>query len=221
MNNLFEEKRTLFLLLLSLVFLGLLTVYLFFLQPLSAELRSTKSANVSLEDDIAVLEAMKDPDTRKDIDTLLLQKKIPLDPELEKLLLTFQEIEQTSGSRIDAVEFSYDGNDPEFDFSDEEKDAEGNQENETKANTEDDEKDDPKEDINKPEKLHLVTAELTVLSPDHEHFMKFIKEVEALERVTRVDQLELFQPTEEDLDFQEKADQSVEFIMTVTTFYYK
>lgn len=234
MNNLFEEKRTLFLLLLSLIFLGLLAVYLFFIQPLSGELRTAKNTSVSLEADIDVFEAKNSPElSKKDIDTLLLQKKVPLKPELEKLLLTFQEIEQTSGSRIDEVEFEYDGSEPEFDLGQEEEKESGenaeDQENSSDEDTDGESQEDSAieenadentEDSTKPEKLHLVTAKLTVLSPDHEHFMKFIKEIEALKRVTRVDKLEFFKPAEKELEFQENPNETMAFTIHVTTFYY-
>ncbi|RWR11858.1 hypothetical protein QNH23_00055 [Siminovitchia fortis] len=225
MNNLFEEKRTLFLLLLCLVFLGLLALYLFFLQPLSAELQNTRNMNASLESELAVLEAKKDPESGQDIDTLLLQKKVPLNPELEKLLLTFQQIEQTSGSRIEEVDFLYDGSEPEFDFVKEE-DEESNRveqdsTNEKEPSSSEKTSSENSEDTEKPDKLHLVTAKLNVLSPDHEHFIHFLREIEKLERVTRVDQLQVNKPTEQVLDFHEKPDKTVSFTVDVTTFYYE
>lgn len=222
MNNLFEEKRTLFLLLLCLIFLGLLALYLFLLQPLSAELQSTKNGNTSLESEIAVLEAKKNPESQKDIDSLLLQKKVPLHPELEKLLLTFQEIEQTSGSRIEIVDFLYDGKEPEFDFVQEEN-GENNINGQDSANAEKPEETSSanNEDTEKPDKLHLVTAKLNVLSPDHEHFIQFLREIEKLERITRVDQLQVNKPTEQVLEFQENPNKTVSFNVDITTFYYE
>ncbi|MFD1708772.1 hypothetical protein ACFSCZ_19030 [Siminovitchia sediminis] len=226
MNNLFEERRTLFLLLLGIVFSVLLTGYVWLIQPLSSELKGKKNSHVSLEEEIAVLKAQQQAHQQTaNADALLLQKKVPLQPELEKLLLSFQELEYTNGSRINQVEFLYDGTEPEFDF------AEG--ENGSDSSSSHNQAQDPESSEerntgtsettpgqNKPDNLHTVTAKLSVLSPDYEHFIRFVQDVESLERITRVDQLEFFLPAEKDLAFQADSNESVAFTLQVTTFYY-
>ncbi|MBS4208949.1 type 4a pilus biogenesis protein PilO [Bacillus sp. FJAT-50079] len=193
MNNLFEEKRTLFLLLLSLFFLLLLSIYLAFLQPLSSELQSKKNMKVTLEGDIAILEAKSKSEAENSVEDSPLLSKIPLHPELEKLVLSFQKVETASDSLINNIEFHYDSNENEVD-----------EEGENAAST----------GVSKPDGLHSITAELTVLSPDYDHFMKFMNEIEMLDRITSVDQLKFFQPD------QESSTSIMNFTIVITTYYF-
>src|SRR5690606_36513771 len=114
---------------------------------------------------------------------------------------------------------------PEFDFVKEEDEESNTDEqdstNEEEPSSSEETSSDSSDDAEKPDKLHLVTAKLNVLSPDDEHFIHFLREIEKLERVTRVDQLQVNKPTEQVLDFHEKPDKTVSFTVDVTTFYYE
>lgn len=217
MNSLFQEKRGSILMLIVLFFILLGTLYFVFVRPQSEQLKSILQAKEMLQTDVNVLEKKIDNlSNEPNIDMKVLEEKMPLAPELDALLLSFQELEQVTGSRINEIDFAYDGELPEVELEEESESTEAN----------DGESEEKKEermiDINLDmEELGLVTAELTVLSPDYDHFLHFVKEVEKQERVTRVDQLEFTKPGERELNFTKDPDETVEYKVQVTTFYFK
>lgn len=226
MNNLFKENARIFSLLLVLLFVLLIVVYFVFVNPQSKQLKAAKQNVSNLESEIAALEASRNQSKDSlDSDTLLLEKKVPITPELEDLLLTFQEIELVSGSRIENIEFSYDGELPEKNTgSEESKDNQSNENSENsndanKTNENDDSQPAGTSESSKPEFLKVITAKMDVLSPDYDSFQEFLQELEKRERIMRVDKLKFEKPAEKDL--LDGSGETITFTIEATTFYYK
>jgi type IV pilus assembly protein PilO len=225
-NNLFRENARIFSLLIVLLFVLLIVVYFVYVSPQSKQLKAAKQNVSNLESEIAALEANRDRSTDDlDSDALLLKRKVPLNPELENLLLTFQEIELVSGSRIENIVFRYDGELPENDSSSEE--SQENQSTDADENTNDanataeNNDSEPANTINgnNPEFLKLITAAMDVLSPDYDSFQEFLQELEKRERIMRVDKLTFKKPAEREL--LDGSDETITFTIEVTTFYYE
>lgn len=219
MNNLFKENARIFSLLLVLLFVLLIVVYFVFVNPQSKQLKAAKQNVSNLESEIAALEASRNQSKDSlDSDTLLLEKKVPITPELEDLLLTFQEIELVSGSRIENIEFSYDGELPENHSGSGE--SQENQSNDANDATENNESEPINtSNGNKPEFLRVITAKMDVLSPDYDSFQEFLQELEKRERVMRVDKLTFEKPAEKEQ--LEGSGETITFTIEATTFYYK
>src|SRR5690625_485745 len=120
MNNMFEENRSTFLMLVGLMFVLLMVLYFAFISPLLSDLKEKKSSQVDLQNDIAVLEKklqqLDESEEEFEQEQLELQKKIPLTRELEEIVLILQEIELHSSSVIEEINFYYDGSLPTSDF---------------------------------------------------------------------------------------------------------
>lgn len=74
--------------------------------------------------------------------------------------------------------------------------------------------------INLPTNVKLITINLSVASPDFEHFQLFLQELEKLERITRVDTLTFTKPAERELLYEKDGSQAVTADVQITTFYY-
>ncbi|RLL47868.1 hypothetical protein D8M04_00895 [Oceanobacillus piezotolerans] len=230
MNNLFQENKKPFLLLLGLLFLLIIVFYFLFFQPLMKDLKSKENSLTQLDNEVAVLGiAVKKAEAKvsqdeSNIEQLRLADKMPANPELEKLILTLEEIAMVSGSRFDSISFSYDGTVPER-ASEEETDETSNQESieETAEPSESEEIEEQTEVINmeeKPEGLQVVNISMSVISPDYEQFLTFMKEIENQERMMTVSSMDFQQPSESEL----LADEAIESVVSnvnITTFYYE
>lgn len=224
MNNIFQEKRNTFLLLIGLLFILLMVIYLAFLRPLSGELKMKESSLIDLQGNIASLEKevslLAEDETEIEIEQISLQKRIPLTKELENLVLTLQEIELVSLSRIESIEFHYDSSLPTSDFLSE---SESDDEDEEIANEEatGDTETIPAIDLSeKPESLQIITVRMDVLSPTYEDFLHFITEIEQQERIMSVSRLYFEKPTEEELIIAEEPDETMTYSVEIITFYY-
>ncbi|RDW21569.1 hypothetical protein [Oceanobacillus chungangensis] len=240
MNNLFQENKKSFLLLLGLLFILIIVAYFLFYQPMTKELQKQENQKTQLESDIATYHAqLNNADNvaslNKDIEIMKLAKFMPSTPELENFLMTIGEIELLSGSRIYDITFSYDGTLPERTV-----EEEGTADTESAETAEEDTSDEasavadaePKADavevetppviemIEKPENLRLITASMNVASPDYEHYQQFIQEIEKQERIMMVNRIEFEKPAESELMLGEDVDESIVSTIDVTTFYY-
>src|SRR5690625_2470808 len=120
MNNIFQEKRSAFLLLVGLLFVLLIVLYFAFISPLLSDLKGKKASQVDLQNDIAILEKqlqqLDESQEEFEQEQIALQKKIPLTRELEEIVLILQDIELQSSSVIELIDFHYDSSLPTSDF---------------------------------------------------------------------------------------------------------
>lgn len=70
-----------------------------------------------------------------------------------------------------------------------------------------------------PSQLKLITFNISVLTKDYNHFNTFIKELESIERINRIDQVEFSMPGEEQ-GYDEEFEEAISARIQVTTFYY-
>lgn len=228
MNNIFQEKRNTFLLLIGLLFVLLIVLYFAFISPLLSDFKGKKASQVSLQNDIAVLEKqleqLADVQEEFEQEQLELQKKIPLTRELEEIVLILQDMELQSSSLIESIDFYYDSSLPTSDFL-YELDSDEVIEDEDSSVVEGVENDDEASraiDLNeKPESLQIITIRMDISSPTYDDFLHFITEIEQQERIMSVSGLHFEKTSEEGLVLAEELDETITYQVELITFYYQ
>lgn len=231
MNNFFEGNRRISVILLSLFFLLLLVVYFLFFRPLTEEREEAEWQAAQLAEEVENLQKQADEAdeavAKTDIDDIekkRLAKKIPIEPGLQEFLLSLQEIELVSESKIIDYSFTYDGNLPERQISEEVEEEGEDDENlsieleefsvEVEMGTEE-------EALARalPKEVRLITVRLELYSPDYKQLQAFLQEIEKQERIMIISHLEFQKPGE--FDLLELDDESILTEIDVTTFYYE
>ncbi|KFL44432.1 hypothetical protein CH76_01075 [Lysinibacillus sp. BF-4] len=185
-----------------------------------ASLQSTITTLTATRDtalaDIAAFDA-------KDLDagTLArLQKQVPKERGVEYILRDLEDIEMLTRSRIENISFSeYD--EPMLErklglTETTEEELAAQLANETV------EEEEPLYNAalaEAPEGLQIITYQVELLTPDYKTLRTFIREVEGLERIIKIDVVQLSQPGEE-VKFAEVVDYTVSASLQLTTFFY-
>lgn len=218
MNELVSNKRTAFLLIVTLVVLILGAIYYYVIYPLQNERDSKANIVKVLQTEVAALNEQyqsAQADERPTENTFQLEKQVPITRELDELIRSIEEIELVSDSRIESVEFNnYDENVAESTLVPEETE-------ETEGSVEDGEVApvSPVAETVLPNKLKLITFNVTILSKSFEHFTLFVEEVEKMNRIIRIDQVSMVAPGEEEI-VDKSYEEAIEAIIQITTFYY-
>ena len=240
MNNLLEDKKNLVLLGIIL-FLLLALLYFYWVKPLKDEVTASLQEVERLEQTIEQLTAeitAEEKKTEVDGDSYQLIKKLPLSRQVDEFLLSLLEIEIVSQSQIESIAFNnyegelsdsdrIDGGESESEVAEQEETAD--EEVHLDKASEDDTADleepgnPPVSDVadRLPENVRLITLQLDVISPNFERSQKFLKELEKLERLVRVDSLSFTNPGEMELLEADEADIPINMSVTLTTFYYR
>ncbi|WAA08876.1 hypothetical protein [Fervidibacillus albus] len=228
MNELLGEKKKVALFLIIILFLILGLLYVYVLLPVKNEVEQKESSFRQLESEVLMLQT--ELNQQEDLDlanTFFLEKTLPRSRAIDELVLDLQQIEYVSNSRIEAIDFSnYDGSFSDLDLpetfeeseqgTDETADSENNS-----TNIDDDAANSAVTYTNTlPENVKFITLQLSVTSPDFDHFFTFLEEVEKLERVVNVDQLTFSKPGEQELLSDEPDAEFIRTDMQLTTFYY-
>lgn len=210
MNLRLEKKNIIILtaavLLAVLVYVG---AYFLYISPLKgslalkeSQLKSEQQLNTTIETRLASADT-------NDISTVELQKKLPVDPMIEQLVLDLEKAEIISNSYITSMEFNSDTAQDATLLA--ESQAQGTetqtQENETITA---DETDIPA--IPMPEGVAKTTVTLTVESDTYFDLERFIETLEKLKRVVVVDSISFSGPEEID----SLSDEASPIIMTLT-----
>lgn len=244
MSDFLQEKKKIVLFTAIILFLLLGLAYFYLITPIKDDVASSKNNVSGLEAEIKSLKAQAEQEPTEE-NTAKLEKKMPTSRSIDELLRHLQEIELVSNSRIDSISFNnYDGELSETDVAieDEKENQDGeNAGDESTGGTEDgqavdeaesgadtttnEDTDTPPEsdlanDTNLPSNVKLITLNLSVVSPDFEHFQQFLQELEKLERITRVDTMNFTKPAERELLFEEDSTESITMDVQITTFYY-
>lgn len=245
MDTIRENKRAAILLLGALIALILAGVYYLYILPLEAENDAKRNANNLVQAEIAILQEQSGDgviETPLEDNPYELMKKVPKGRELDKIIRTMEEIEMITGTRIGGISFNvYDGLGSEG-FTQEEEEEVVNEEPEEQAedtatDPETSEPGDPSQEAREdaeeepapvstisvadlPMELKMITLSLdTVTANSEEALLQIIQEIEQLERVYRIDTIDLGLPKEDQL-----ADPEAEVLytaqITLTTFYY-
>ena len=183
------------------------------LQSTIATLTATRDTALA---DIAAFDA-------KDLDagTLArLQKQVPKERGVEYILRDLEDIEMLTRSRIENISFSeYDAPMLERKLGltkTTEEELAAQLANETV------EEEEPLYNAalaEAPEGLQIITYQVELLTPDYKTLRTFIREVEGLERIIKIDVVQLSQPGEE-VKFAEVVDYTVSASLQLTTFFY-
>lgn len=220
------------LLLIALVAALLFALYYYVILPKKEEVEMLQSSISTTQSEIASLqEQIEEINANRSLDhaTLInMRKKVPATRSLENLVLNIEETQYVSGTKILTIEFNnYDDLVSETELenpyasSEEEEGTDGTVE---EGSTEGEEQEEtPVSTISQeslPPELKLVTFEIVVASPDFDHLVAFIKEIEKIERIMHIDIIEFALPGEE-LELSDIPVGSIEATVQVTTFYYE
>lgn len=221
MKERMNDNKTLILLLgiLALVILGALYYYVVYPKMehekrIASSIEQLAVDNRHLKEDILAY-AELDEDAE---DTFDLRKKLPGNRNVSELLLSLEEAELVSEAKIQSIAFNnYDGLVSESGYGvtgEEDVDEAGETEGQ-----EDDEIPETKIDIETlPTALKLLSFNVQVEVQDYDHLLTFIREVEAIERLKRIEDIAFSSGGEAELKGAE-ADEAMVVTLQVTTFY--
>ncbi len=211
MNELVSNKKTASLLLVAFLVVILAAIYFYFINPLLAEKSLIETSLSSVESEVAILEsglasANSEKEEERDIDTL--HSKVPLERELEKILLLLESVKATSDATVQTITFNnYDSVVAETELV-----TSGTSEEES-APTDEESGDDvpvsPVANLSLPYELKLLTFNVNILTKDYNSLLLFINEMESVERVIKVDQITL-----------STSEEGLASSVQITTFFY-
>lgn len=221
MKDAINDNKTLVLLLgiLAVVVLGAFYYYLVY-PKIDHEKNTANSihhltAEINhLEQEVFSLSQVKESTTN----IFELRKKIPATRAVSELLLSLQEVELMSKAKMQSIAFNnYDGLVSESDYAREE-----DGESKVAVESEDDVVEgvpQTKIDVDAlPDTLKLLSFSLEVEVQDYDHLLIFIKEVEANERIKRIEDIEFTQGGEVELEVKD-PNKSMIVTLQITTFY--
>lgn len=186
--------------------------------------------NSALENQVATL-SVGSPDETNDFE---LRNKLPMNRELDNLLHTINEVELMSESQIVSIAFNnYDEEVSQSIFASQKDEEEADVEAEEKVDVdtdtevEDAEVDDEVDETKPvtpidtellPDELKLISLNIVLSVLDYDHLLKFLNEVEEVERVIRIDSVNFSKSGEEKMA-QENPDERITVSVQLTTFY--
>lgn len=229
MNSVSSSKNTTILLVIALSMALLFAVYYYVVKPKQDDAESVSREVTTLKAEISSLEenlvTFREQQSQTNINEFALRKKVPATRAIDTLILSMEEIEYVTGSRILSIDFNnYDEQVSASGLEDPNATTE-TKEQETTEETQNNEQSEalPVSTIaveNLPPSLKLITFNINVMSPNNENLQQFIKEVEKIERVMHIDTIDFSLPVEENI-FLEDATDVVFADVQVTTFYYE
>lgn len=233
MNSISSSKNGTLLLVIALAMALLFAIYYYVVKPkqddaqaIHSEVNNLKAEILSLEQTLVEAQSQQ---SSTNVNEFTLRKKVPDNRAIDSLILSIEEIEFVTGSRIQSVEFNnYDILVSDSGYLDPTASAETEMEEGTEPTapaTEDgvESTELPVSTIaveTLPPSLKLVTFNVNVASPNDVRLQQFIKEIEKLERVMHIDTIDFSLPGEE-AAFSEGATDVVTASIQITTFYYE
>lgn len=226
MNKLTSNKNSSIILLLVLIAALLFALYYYVLQPKLDEVRVKTNSVEELQQQITEinkeLTALNERQGELNTDNLIMRQKVPETRAINKIILDMVEIEEVTGTHVESLNFNnYDTAVAQSEVSDpselEKAEAEVN------GDQIDSEESVPVSSIvkeNLPKNLKLVTFSVNVVALDFHTLEQFLKEIEQLERVMKIDTINLTIPGEQDL-LKKEVDVTIKATVQVTTFYYE
>lgn len=226
MTNLLNSKKSGLLLLVLLIASLLFALYYYVILPKKDDVRAKEASIQSLQTEIKSLEqSLTSFDEQLEVpmqETLEMQKKVPSARAVEQVLRDMVEIEEVTGTRMESLTFNnYDEPVADANVAQTntvaEAEAKVNEENQENTETP------PVSTIaqeNIPPELKLVTFTFDIGALTFDSMVTFLKEVEKLERVMKIDTINMTIPGEkEKLD--KEADHTIQATVQITTFYYE
>ncbi|QEY19254.1 potassium transporter [Psychrobacillus sp. AK 1817] len=225
MNELVSNKQTGYLLLVALIAVLLGALYFFLINPLKEEKESKEVIISNVRNEIDLLSTQLNTSVVEEENTFLLEKKVPLTRELDRLVQSIEKVELISEARIASIDFNnYDEIVADSSLATTETEVPSNEPVITEEELLDgelapDTPVSPVANTTLPPQLKLITFKITVLAKDYDHLSTFIKEIESLERIYRIDEIEFSLAGEEEL-YDRDTQEAVSATIQVTTFYY-
>ncbi|QBK25740.1 potassium transporter [Ureibacillus thermophilus] len=228
MMKLTSGKNSSTLLLIALVAALLFALYYYILLPkkeeaasLESSILSTRSEIESIQQQIEELNASKNAEHA----TLFeLRKKVPATRNLDDIVLKIEETQYVTGTKILSIHFNnYDELVSSSQLESPNVPTEEGENGEDATTEAEDSEETPVSPIakeNLPSELKLITFEVRVESPDFNHLVNFIKEIEKIKRIMHIDAINFSLPGEES-EFDEDSEDSITATVKVTTFYYE
>ena len=236
MNSISSSKNGTLLIVIALAMALLFAVYYYVVKPKQDEGQMIRSEISSLHTEIAAIEETiatnESQQSQTNVNEFALRKKVPDNREIDELILSIEEMQYVTDSRIQSIDFNnYDAlvsssglQDP-LSAPETEEGAVTESTESTPDLTEDMEASEelPVSTIavkTLPPSLKLITFNINVAAPNDVNLLQFIEEIEKKERVMRIDIIDFALPGEED-KFAEEASEIVTADIQVTTFYYE
>lgn len=230
-----ENKRSVVLLIFLLIAVIFVAGYYYLILPKKEEVVMKETSVLNLQAEISNLDQqnslLEDEALEEQESLYTLRKKVPESRAIDQLLLSIQEIEFVTNSKVDNIAFNnYDGLVaesglivPEDETIDETVTEETTEQGETTTETTETVTEEPPvspiASEAMPPNLKLITVSLDIRSEDYESLKEFLKELEALERVTRIDSIDFGLPGESK-EFEEDASDVTSASVQITTFFY-
>lgn len=204
-------------------------------------MEAKESSNITLQQEVSTIQeqiALIEKNGKSNrTSNLTLRKKVPQTRAIDEVIRNIEEMEVVTGTRVEAMDFNnYDSLVMESTITDPNSTNSEEQANTQQSATEADEQAVAKNDetpevkdkiptatLNKdslPKELKLVTFDIEVVALDNKAMVEFIKEIENIDRVMKIDAID-FTLTGEEAKFQEDADTTLKATIQVTTFYYE
>lgn len=235
-----SSKNSTILILTAFIAAILFALYYYIVTPKLEEVDAKESLISSLQQEMSTIQKqitlIEENGKSASTSNLTLRKKVPQTRAVDEVIRNIEEIEAVTGTRIEAMDFNnYDSlvldstiTDPNLANSEEQADTQQSGNEAEKQSAENDESAEVKDKIplatlNKdslPKELKLVTFTIDVVALDNNAMVEFIKEIEKIDRVMKIDAID-FTLTGEEEKFQEDADTTLQSTIQVTTFYYE
>lgn len=228
MMKLTSGKNSSTLLLIALVAALLFALYYYILLPKKEEAASLESSILSTRSEIeSIQQQMEELNASKNAEhaTLFeLRKKVPATRNLDDIVLKIEETQYVTGTKILSIHFNnYDELVSSSQLESPDVPTEEGENGEDATTEAEDSEETPVSPIakeNLPSELKLITFEVRVESPDFNHLVNFIKEIEKTKRIMHIDAINFSLPGEEN-EFDEDSEDSITATVKVTTFYYE
>ena len=226
MTRLLNSKKSGILLLVLLIASLLFALYYYVILPKKDEVRAKEASIQSLQTEIKSLEqSLTSFDEQLEVpmqDTLEMQKKVPNARAVEQVLRDMVEIEEVTGTRMESLTFNnYDEPvaNANVDQTNTVAEAEAKVNEENQENTDTPPVSTIAQDKIPPE-LKLVTFTFDIGALTFDSMVTFLKEVEKLERVMKIDTINMTIPGEQE-KLDKEADNTIKATVQITTFYYE
>ena len=236
-----SSKNSTILILTAFIAAILFALYYYILTPKLEVVDAKESSNNALQQEITTIQeqiALLEKNGKSNsTSNLTLRKKVPQTRAIDEVIRNIEEIEVVTGTRVEAMNFNnYDSlvvdstiTDPNSTNSDEQVDTQQSAtEADEQAVAKNGETPEVKDKIptttftkdSLPKALKLVTFDIDVVAMDNKAMVEFIKEIEKIDRVMKIDAID-FTLTGEEAKFQKDADTTLKATIQVTTFYYE
>ncbi|MFF2447720.1 pilus assembly protein PilO [Neobacillus sp. NPDC058068] len=203
----------------GVLLLVLLIVYaqFFFLTPLKSDL-AIKQQELTSEQKLLDIISQKKADntTASAEDTRELQKKVPVEPLQEQLILDLEKAENVSNSEIKSMSFSKDAEVATLDQANPQA-SDGAQNTSADPNAANESSGNQQSVLTAPTGLKKLTVQLSVESPTYEDLEKFIATLESLKRIVVVEAITYSGGQE--ITSLDQEDPPISYNLTISAYY--